>query len=138
MAIPDDITMSLSLSGKLMNSIMEIGDKNDRCLTIAKGTGMLLLAPIGLIEGIVRGVLALLATPVALFLPEGKMREWYGEHIFSPLAEGSVVCFDSFIMGLCVPPLAFVGALRDMDINMPPSIWCCCTQTSSESLDSEE
>ena len=124
--------IKMSLSGKLMTFLMT-KDQDDRWVTIAKCTGLLLVAPIGLIEGIVRGALALLATPVALFLPEGKMREWYDKHIFSPLAQGSMLSFLAFIMALCTPSAVLIGGLSDM-MRMPPSIWCCCTQSPSDPL----
>ena len=112
--------------------------KNDPFyLQFGKGIAMIMIAPIGLIEGVVRGLFALLATLIAVVLPPIELRNWYQQHIFSPLALGSVLSLGtgltSISYGLTVLfqsmtlALAHLISPDEKTARMPPTIWCCCT-----------
>lgn len=102
-----------------------------------KCVALIMTMPLALIEGVVRGVFALLATPILFFLPDGKARNWYNEHIFSPLALGSLYSFTAaplaigtFFMGVSILMERSVDACSTAAMSkiakMPPNIWCCC------------
>ena len=110
---------------------------------IGKSAALILTIPITVIEGIIRGVFAFLATPILLLLPDGKVRDWYNEHIFSPIALGSLVSFNACpfaIMALGMGVAVLFGKLVDACSSssgskiakMPPSIWCCYTRTAEK------
>jgi len=63
---------------------------------VAAPFAYVVLIPLALIEAIVRGVFALLAIGIGLCLPEGETRDWYQEHIFTPLAGGALKSFATF------------------------------------------
>lgn len=120
-------------------NVMNTVDKDSWYKTAGKSIALILTIPIAVIEGVVRGVLALLAIPGALLLPEGKVREGYNKHIFSPLALGSITSF-----GACAYVIVSIGtavgtvfetareacSTPDKIAKMPPNIWCCCSKSA--------
>jgi len=60
----------------------------------------LVLPVIALVESVVRGFFAAIATLIGLFIPEGKCRNAYEKHVWAPLAAGAVVSFGTFASAL--------------------------------------
>ena len=131
--------IKLSFSGWLLQQIGQPADadKDPFYSKVARGTLLVLNTPIALIETVVRGVLALLAAPIALFLPAGDLRDAYQEHIFTPLAIGSITSLETAVLSAFVgcilfcsgiiDPIKYLITSDDKTARMPPSIWCCST-----------
>jgi len=56
----------------------------------------LVLPVIALVESVIRGFFAAIATLIGLFIPEGECRKAYEEHVWRPLAVGAVLSFGTF------------------------------------------
>jgi hypothetical protein len=133
-----------SFSSWLLDQIGGV-EKTDPFFVIAgKSIAMLPIAPIALIEAAVRGVFAVLATPLALLLPPSDLRERYQQHIFSPLALGCLNSLQISVftsVGACITLVLSITQLfknlissDEKTVKTPPSIWCCCTKQKSTEI----
>jgi hypothetical protein len=140
-------SIKYSFSEWLQNEVPKHEESDPFFVSAGKAVAVIMTTPIALIEAAVRGVFAVVATPLALLLPPSDLREWYQEHIFSPLALGSTKSLEAFLTGLVIGPylltkFTIIDPLKNLisaddgkTARTPPSIWCCCTKQEFKELE---